>query len=130
MKVTELRIGNFVDLGHKPSHKWEIIDFEVYSDSKNIKPIPLTEEWLKKFGFAKVIGDWHIQSLYYKIKIGRRTIIIAPYEFEDNKPTSNLFMFLQEIDIGCGYNQITDVEYVHQMQGLCFYLTGEELTTK
>jgi hypothetical protein len=53
MKVNELRIGDliYLELG-LPSldiHKIQPTDFKNIENDKNVQPIPLTEEWLRKF---------------------------------------------------------------------------------
>lgn len=60
MKASELRIGNLVWLvseghEHEPDIvEWGIDDFEFYQDRMDdVEPIPLTEEWLKDFGFER-----------------------------------------------------------------------------
>jgi hypothetical protein len=72
----------------------------VYSlNYENVEPIPLTEEWLLKFGFEKTdINTW-----------GNKVIGI----FFDGKIGS--------------YN-ICNFKYVHQLQNLYFALCREELT--
>jgi hypothetical protein len=56
MKQTELRIGNYVALPNNIVVKISREDFAIYKGFANIEdynPIPLTEEWLLKFGFEK-----------------------------------------------------------------------------
>ena len=63
MKASELRIGNYFLDGedklcktHSINHNYIIcwINKHIGSlDIKYVKPIPLTEEWLIKFGFRK-----------------------------------------------------------------------------
>lgn len=57
MKVTELRIGNLVypDASYPEPITVCAKDFE---DTTYLKPIPLTEEWLLKFGFKKINSTW------------------------------------------------------------------------
>lgn len=83
------------------------------------KPIPLTEEWLLKFGFENdtygnftlSLGDildvqWVMVSFkYYDLKEWDST------QFSDN-------------------NLMYDCKYVHQLQNLYFSLTGKELEVK
>lgn len=71
------------------------------------KPIPLTEEWLMKFGFEIVKGahqSW-------------RTIKINEEKSFD----------IQFIDGDIFYSD-TRLKHVHQLQNLFFALTGQELT--
>jgi hypothetical protein len=70
------------------------------------KPIPLTEEWLLKFGFIKT--DYDNFKYYHKglfqIKHG-----IKSYWYQSG-------------------DLPVKIEYVHQLQNIYFYLVGEELT--
>ena len=111
LRASELRIGNFVNQigfsvqdGYPPNYKKldqikeaKQIDFSVY-----MEPIPLTEEWLLKFGF--IIHE----DGYITCPNGRQWILHLDNEFE--------FEALNIIVI-----------YVHQLQNLYFALTGEEL---
>jgi len=116
MKARELRIGNYL-LGYDGKvFAWELIDFEtVYNDvdvDEICKPIPLTEEWLLKFGFK---GD-DKQDKYYDVNsacylhMDRGGDVVHLYD-EDND------------------NELADCKHVHQLQNLYFALTGEELKT-
>jgi hypothetical protein len=73
MKENELRIGNWVrhcaawsyrqdaDDFEEFNFQWQLEDFyalcECTLDIDNVEYIPLTEEWLLKFGFVKVKDD-------------------------------------------------------------------------
>jgi hypothetical protein len=110
MKATDLRIGNYIDS--------ELTDYselrqEVLCDFANgythLKPIPLTEEWLVKFGYNN-------NTVYLRdLKVTAT---------EDNDP---IYYLADEYDNGVGCN---DIQYVHQLQNLYFALTGKELTIK
>lgn len=113
MKATELRIGNYVYPGED-----EFEDNAFVVDAGDIlacrkgtykyKPIPLTEEWLVKFGF-KQCGEWFILNgfLHQNIAI---SIIHRKTTFGDNEEY-----------------EIENIKYVHQLQNLYFALTGKEL---
>jgi hypothetical protein len=111
----ELRIGNFVKT-------WKGIE-EIESISKDsiiwtfhpecsttrapeeIKPIPLTEEWLLKFGFKLIIhihgySFWSLKNCNIKIYDGKTEYY--------------------------GYT-VSHVKSVHSLQNLYFALTGKEL---
>jgi len=80
-------------------------------ESDLVKPIPLTEEWLLKFGFEKItefsfcfdkfICEYFLQD------------IIVSFRLKYN-PADSLF--------------IRDIKYVHELQNIYFALTGSELT--
>ncbi len=137
MKATELRIGNFVKsvnfsisrvveisaLGRIEYVHYGIPDSEigVWKDEE-VEPIPLTEEWLLKFGFALSPAPYSGEKAYY-IKEDADKIIWCAGE---------LFKILPD-----GFIRITSAnyapyepttQYVHQLQNLYFALTGTELT--
>lgn len=111
MKPNELRIGNyFIDWDNKIS----VLDKSMFysigcgdTSYDEFKPIPLTEEWLLKFGFEK--------TQYYWLK--KYIILNLDFEF----CTTNGEGDLTYIGNGVSY------KYVHQLQNLYFALTGEEL---
>ena len=79
------------------------------------EPIPLTEEWLLKFGFEKQM-----------IKINDYTDFAYECIFESYE-----FALYQELEWSDIQKIILHtVKYVHQLQNLYYALTGEELTLK
>lgn len=113
MKANELRIGNFVSdrLGIVIIGTNGRIEFaDIY------KPIPLTEEWLVKFGFVKTYYDF--EKGYIKFDKN-----ISDYGCEGIK--SNFWLVPNGDDDW--YRIPLNLLYVHQLQNLYFALTGEEL---
>lgn len=124
IKAGELRIGNWVQYQRNPItvELKQVIgvsedsitilegnqDGSCYPKSCNLfSPIPLTEEWLVKFGFRQVMKkDNYITFNNGVIKI-------------------SLF---SKYCVVRGHG-IT-IQYVHQLQNLYFALTGEELELK
>jgi hypothetical protein len=106
MKASELRIGNLVYDNLGGTLKIKGISLE--SDLSHIKPIPLTEEWLLKFGF-----EWK----NFAFRDGTFTV---RYQKE--------FYVYLSVE-GVRPIQIK-LDYVHQLQNLYFALTGEELVVK
>jgi hypothetical protein len=133
MKSTELRIGNWVtiknyvdfdwrlrpkecqvnmfDLNNRIRYHWNGSGEEYYYKLEDCEPIPLTEEWLLKFGFNEVFmvdGVWGhgIDGFIYvnngQIRFKGKAVLI-----DENR-----------------------LQHVHQLQNLYFALTGEELTIK
>jgi hypothetical protein len=131
MKANELRIGNWyytndgkpeqID-GHGIS---QFQDGEVLGQVNDfIKPIPLTEEWLLKFGFEKYpyLDKYKLIEKKGFIKKESSYMVLCyflnGYGFctnhgEDMQSFGNL-----------------SIEYVHQLQNLYFALTGQELEKK
>ena len=122
MKVSELRIGNLIksrkntrgrmsdgneivsSIGWRSINQWQDMGASSETRDEDIEGIPLTEEWLIKFGLTK--NEKH--NIEYHGGILHR--------------------------IGEGYNfihmghKMSWVQYVHHMQNLHFALTGAELT--
>ena len=122
MEAKELRIGNYVlDRGNKLIliDHWEYKD-KISSRRENIfhpltefvdylKPIPLTEEWLVKFGF--LLDLHHHRGLTYSL----------------NRITT----YMQDGIFWCDILwDCLEIKHVHQLQNLYFALTNEELTIK
>jgi len=116
MKATEFRLGNLI---YTKKYNFDIEKYETHvtefnstlfilmiNKNKIFEPIPLTEEWLLKFGFEKID---HIHKDNY---------------FKKNWLCCESLSF----DWRGGY--IGRIGYVHQLQNLYFALTGEELTIK
>jgi hypothetical protein len=115
MKVTDLRIGNYVygamgelcvvcQLGNALNP-----NLVAYKEVENLKswgqngqsPIRLTSEWLSKFGF--------IENTKQGVNIVR------------------INEFYHVCFVNGGKSLSVDIEYVHQVQNLFFALTGDEL---
>jgi hypothetical protein len=123
MKATELRIGNYYqyagDYGITYARVKEIKhnQFGLLGDFNGTnfgicKPIPLTEEWLLKFGFEKKYDnfDWYIKDNYCVAFSKHIDLIRFKIKYQEN--------------------DICKIQHVHQLQNLHFALTGEELTIK
>ncbi len=117
MKATELRIGNWVNNGEQLDY---VIDTSSMMDLMNeaqvnegltgLKPIPLTEEWLVRFGFEIKKGAWGTSA---EIRIGRvRYVLYQNGNVWSINPTD-------------GYR--VDFKYIHTVQNHYFALTGQEL---
>lgn len=120
----ELRIANWIHDGYNEIRINGDAIAHLYQSERPLsnidpppwKPVPLTEEWLLKFGFEKPAIH------YLKLAIG------------DHR--EDLQSSLQIAFSGCGYVQVcraginaysAKAEYVHQLQNLYFALTGKEL---
>jgi hypothetical protein len=125
MKAEELRIGNWYQwYAEGKYYEYQVIQSDFSNDCNflNFEPIPLTEEWLVKFGFKKkycshfdsffiginpVTKDWMFDIVWIKSMIN--------YSYQG-------FPFYR--------NGHFRIESVHQLQNLYFALTGTELTIK
>ena len=123
MKAEELRIGNWVMYSSKIQVNENKIR-ECVDHPDRFEPIPLTEEWLVKFGFEKVEydSDKHGYGVEYILEVyGIGGFIL---EYQDD--FSIVILGVVE-ELGIAPN-IDLFKHVHQLQNLYIALTGEELT--
>jgi len=121
MDAKELRIGNFVHASIKSGKGRTVIhtitainisNIDCGIGSFNFEPIPLTEEWLLKFGFI-------YRGIYYHFP--NHDI----FKLEQYKNKNAYWLRYYNEDIDC-----VRINYVHQLQNLYFALTNTELTLK
>lgn len=118
MNATELRIGNSTEYFIKDElderkEWWEVnaLDIDDIADINFLgsklagyRPIPLTEEWLLKFGFEHREFSFDKGSFFLSKRTGKNEYL---YQAHTNR---------------------FQVKYVHQLQNLYFSLTAIELT--
>ena len=129
IQASELRIGNFIgmNLEEYPNNFFTALEIgetmKVYEGLITLKgaiikrvetsfmyvddfePIPLTEDWLVRFGFE--VYEFDHKENQYRFK--ERLIVIRDGCFID-------------------YGSSVSIKYVHTLQNLIFALTGTELT--
>lgn len=117
MKARELRIGNYVNSKGRFDivTRLEYVVFEdvamcwgQYYEQIIPEPIPLTEEWLLKFGFKKPAHIWCGDKFH-----------LTNYDRDHS---------LWCVAMNKNNAIIANIRYLHQLQNLYFALTGEELT--
>lgn len=126
MKASEFRIGNLVWDDYSGEMQvagiYEKVSIDLRKSEslpigafllKNVQPLPLTPEWLERFGF--VAREWR-EARDYKpggLPVYERGMIL---------------MFVPEgmCQVRGGFID-PKIEYVHQLQNLYFALTGSEL---
>lgn len=131
IKAAELRIGNFlhgdndpdmyvvsidansgVEMGFLGMSLDEANDYGLWHyDFSDLKPIPLTEEWLVKFGYE----DKNKHNFF-----GTLGLLISNKHYYVSFTSENGVCIFQKHEI----------KSVHQLQNLYFALTGEELIYK
>jgi len=130
METKELRLGNLVSFDgriaivYQVNRTGAVLQYEGDTNTEidgirrstvsigDIKPIPLAEDWLIKFGFKKVQED----------KYG------CHYENEECWIYLNHGGFdLELITDDERFNLLRTYKYVHQLQNLYFAITGKEL---
>ena len=109
MKAQELRIGNLVKIEGENHKLYDIfgtgqigtvrLGINYMSNIGEIEPIPLTEEWLVKFGFKPLSNDWQKDGII--IHTRKRGYVLR--------------------------KSVPIVKYVHNLQNLYFALIGKEL---
>lgn len=128
MKANELRIGNIIlrEGFEIEVTGWNISEAE--SSNTDLQPIPLTEEWLLKFGFKELKRFTHdFEEVIYG-----KSIIAGQDNHSEMLAISMPFKlaFIGEYLIDEDYVLNININYVHQLQNLYFALTDEELTLK
>ena len=133
MEAKELRIGNYVKYeGYEcyreineiskhciKYHDSMLMPYCEAPDKPVLVGIPLTEEWLIKFGFERVMptenfydNDGYAYELNYWGRIALKNGVLI----------SDEYYFLDGLDF--------DIKYVHELQNLYFSLTKKELKIK
>ena len=127
MKANEIRIGNIVkslvnneefsivdEIGHKGALGYYVslnnqssYVWLQHNDRDLVLPIPLTEEWLLKFGF-------------YNSEVFKNSFI-----------KNGVDIYIQDTAFWYDLaNDSIEIKTIHQLQNLYFALTNEELTMK
>lgn len=134
MKAQDLRIGNWIYIGEKQT---QIVANDITAISgedkcvsikpdweRMFKPIPLTEEWLIKFGFVK-----DEDMFCWNHPHDEQGCIVSDCRHQSLSVISNKdsVCFGEGFYVETYYSYIK-LEYVHQLQNLYHSLTGEELT--
>jgi hypothetical protein len=132
MKAEELKIGNLYDqFGNITEVNWcTIKDLEkAPKEQLWCKPIPLTEEWLLKFGFRFFKSKKGFNN--YTLWIDNEFHLSFPDFFGD--PSCLAYRYKEDHPLAHKRHSVPivlNMEYVHQLQNLYFALTGTELEMK
>lgn len=133
MNPKELRIGNYVYAEwHKSKETFQVQEiYNTHGENYSVgctesgcqvtdyAPIPLTEEWLVKFGFEQ-------HDVYKGCYDKDFNIIKIQFDVD-----GMLCYFHDGIDWGTfNYKSDYTIKYVHQLQNLYFSLTGKDLEIK
>lgn len=122
MKGTDLRIGNLIyDFGDGEGQVLAIdkdgyvltTANDVPQPAETFTGIPLTEDWLIKFGFEKIKSDYEEAETY------NFSFELLYFNMANQSTKINGRSCLSYVP-----------EYVHQLQNLVFVLIGTELTIK
>ena len=125
-------VGNIVSIAHESNNPIGIVkrsalniyDVVVNGEQKTLPvglllPIPLTEEWLLKFGFKKMVYNTKLESIkIVNYQLGNIVVYLLPTSFE-----------IEIIALGEQNNLAINPKLeVHVLQNLYYALKGEELT--
>lgn len=136
MKANELRLENLVEslesvltvdtITSGSSVDLRTAEGKIYNTPLELcKPIPLTEEWLLKFGFEKI--EAKTDRILYRFNSTYNESLINFEMHLFNNGGVSIF----DINNNTGFgNRLTTMNYVHQLQNLYFALTNEELIIK
>jgi hypothetical protein len=124
MKASELRIGNYLRSNDVNMAYYFTVTASFLKQNENemswfIEEIPLTEEWLLKFGFIEYIDFGVKMGTYDKMPLCGFTYSIHTKKVMIMHKGNSMSHWLK-----------IDIDYVHQLQNIYFALTGEELTIK
>jgi len=111
MKASELRIGNLIEDGmnNNGQANVEILRLMDEHPKHPYRPIPLTEEWLLRFGFNNEV---YTNGGFLKWQKGE-------FKLLDRRLPNTQY-----------HEPKASIDFVHQLQNLYFALTGEELVVK
>jgi hypothetical protein len=133
MKANELRIGNYLNYHEQSVRVMSITerycDLGYFQDSIGFmrefdrddfpNPLPLTEEWLLKFGFEQFkYNDYH----------SRKWTLSEPILMELRR-NSDWFYILKvkgQFQIRINGQYVRRIKYVHEFQNVCFAFTEYE----
>lgn len=115
MTAQELRIGNYITQDGDEIHGIVGLTIHKFSIGQiKLEPIPLTEEWLLKFGYT--------ETGFMGFEKGFSNNSILHIQFMAGGVITGF------IEGDSTYVLIGKIDFVHQLQNLCYTLTGKELT--
>lgn len=129
LRSQDLRIGNYVMFSNNSEifKVTGISEFgldveneveEIYMEYDNFEPIPLTEEWLLKFGFEITNNEGDKKDFEYK------TFYPFYLSLDHDEVCLN---YDTKSGYYCIFYDDKRLLFIHQLQNLYFALTGEEL---
>jgi hypothetical protein len=128
MQTTEFRIGNLIEQGTIVSITENgvfVKEQELPIKSEDIKPILLTEKWLKRFGFKSIDSDMYINGKEWTLNVDDGIFFdgIGTRTFKtDGSMTVNF--------VCGGYYICNSVGTVHDLQNKGFFIADKELKLK
>lgn len=122
INVRELRIANLL---YDLNGRIFAVTSEDFIGANSYSPIPITEEWLLKFGMIQESSWCGDDGYWYRSYAINETSELLGI---DCNTVNRTFSFSYDHG-GLGDNEV-QIKYVHQLQNLYFALTGNELILK
>ena len=119
-KAEDLRLNNWVEIKDQGVKTYAQVEGignlqqvagQLWS-IEELEPIPLTEEWLKRFGFKLPAHSWIGDKFH-----------LSEYGEGSKHPNGGVWVVAMNKNNAI----ISEIQYVHQLQNLYFAITGEEL---
>ena len=112
LQARELRIGNWVEFIQPKKGMYTTVESSTFSINieKSFKPIPLTEEWLERFGIER--DSYDRRKFHF---LGVQIYIFPDGRIVFNPESGSIYL---------------ELDYVHTLQNLYFLFKNEELTLK
>lgn len=144
MESNELRIGNLFYYGPTVANVVGLMPDGILYEYIGIEPrigkvmyggvkgIPITEEWLLKFGYVHNeewdifhLSDYNIDDIHMQNK---SNLVFRFYNHTNNRKCYQFYLdSMSSPQWSPRLHFINDIKYVHQLQNLYFALTGKEL---
>jgi len=132
IQANELRIGNLIlDNISNKIEKVDYLTIKIVINEEDIyEPIPLTEEWLLKFGFVKYqwMNGYFINTFFGDLMIQLHKTEIHLFFTKVSYDSQGMKFYGRKFINN--KTSFTHCKYIHQLQNLYFFLCGEELTIK
>ena len=128
MRPEELRLGNYFKTNIVQQVDIEHLEFLLnpHTDHSAVQPIPLTSEWLERFGFA-LVKESPFEGLKMKYWVNNRVCLF----FNESEPFNTYLLGFADQRFG-KYSVVTGdwIYHVHTLQNAFYAFTGTELTIK
>ena len=126
--TNEVRIGNWVEMEYSKEVRYTTIQPSCFSVNidKFYLPIPLDEDWFKKFGFESKYEEFDEKDFPCVVEYWLFTNPVTRFEVDYSVKTGYT---VNIANVPTGHSLIinTKLHYVHQLQNLFFAITGSEL---
>ena len=133
IQVSELRVGNWVNMLHGNVQIEKFVDRGVHATDgngsifKHLDPIQITPEILKKAGFDECADG---NEYRIGLPLGNGTDLVIETLEQDSGPYDVLISDTTADEVPKHFSYVKAVRYLHQLQNLYFAIAGTELEIK